>query len=69
MSFQRPTPLQMAFHEARHAYAFASIAYGDHPVELGLVSTPERHIDAPALAEHFAEWPAAMPHAPEASQL
>lgn len=40
VSFQRPTELQMAFHEAGHAHAFASIVPGELPVELGLVPTP-----------------------------
>lgn len=39
MSFAKPTALQMAFHEAGHAYAFASLLPGEAPVELGLELT------------------------------
>ena len=36
MTFARPTLLQIAFHDAGHAYAFASIVLGGAPVELGV---------------------------------
>lgn len=36
MSFHRPTLLELAMHEAGHAYAFASLIHLEEPLELGL---------------------------------
>lgn len=36
MSFHRPTRLQLAAHEAGHAYAFAAAVPSEHPIAMGL---------------------------------
>lgn len=43
MSFHRPTRLELAMHEAGHAYAFAALTDNCPPSELGLVEEDGHH--------------------------